>query len=127
MCGVIVVEEGMSRSTCHRCDAYIHDHCHRYRHNYALFYQFLNSNLFTHHMRYFKREVSSETYGPRVYFPLHIFRSFNQKPKNTSPSFIYFYFVLRFSNILYPSLSDLILASDREGIDNPFITLGASV
>ena len=51
----------------------------------------------------------------------------NQKPKNTSLSFIYFYFVLRFSNLLYPSLLDLILASDREGIDNPFITLGASV
>ena len=41
--------------------------------------------------------------------------------------FIYFYFVLRFSNLLYLSLSDLILASDREGIENPFIALGASV
>ena len=32
-----------------------------------------------------------------------------------------------FSNILYLSLSNLILVSDREGIDNPFIALGASV
>ena len=26
MCGVIVVDTGRSRSTCHRRDAYIHDH-----------------------------------------------------------------------------------------------------
>ena len=41
--------------------------------------------------------------------------------------FIYFYFVLHFSNILYLSLPDLTIAIDREGIDNPFIALGASV
>ena len=50
MCGVIVVDAGRSRSTCHGRDAYIHDHCLRYRHNFALFYQWLNSNLFTHCM-----------------------------------------------------------------------------
>src|SRR3989337_2671192 len=27
----------------------------------------------------FMREASSETYGPRVYFPTYIFRSINQK------------------------------------------------
>ena len=27
----------------------------------------------------FKREASSETYGPQVYFPYYIFRSINQK------------------------------------------------
>jgi len=68
MCGVIVVDAGRSRSTCHGHDAYIHDHCLRYRHNYALFYELLNSNLFTHHMCSFKREASSENYGPEVYF-----------------------------------------------------------
>ena len=47
--------------------------------------------------------------------------------KNTLLQFICVYFILRFSNLLYLSLSDLILASDREGIDNPFIALGASV
>ena len=41
--------------------------------------------------------------------------------------FICFYFVLHFSKLLYLSLSDFILASDREGIDNPFNALGASV
>ena len=48
MCGVIVVDAGRSRSTWHGRDAYIHDHCLRYRHNFALFYQLLGSNLFTH-------------------------------------------------------------------------------
>jgi len=55
MCGVIVVNAGRSRSTWHGRDAYIHDHCLRYRHNFALLYQLLNSNLFTHRM-FFSRE-----------------------------------------------------------------------
>ena len=44
----------------------------RYRHNFALFYQLLDSNLFTHHMFSFKREDSSETYGLGSIFH-HIF------------------------------------------------------
>ena len=52
----------------------------------------------------------------------HIFSDYKpKKPKNTSLSFIYFYFVLRFSNLLYLSLSDLTIAIDLEGTDNPFI------
>ena len=40
----------------------------RYSHNYALFYQLLDSNLFTHRNTYaILREATSETYGPRVY------------------------------------------------------------
>ena len=40
----------------------------RYSHNYAQFYQLLNSNLFTHRrIRMLLREATSETYGPRVY------------------------------------------------------------
>ena len=69
----------------------------------------------------FKREASSETYGPRVYFPSYIFRSIYQKYLAS------IYLLLRFSNLLYLSLSDLTFASDREGIDNPCIALGASV
>ena len=61
-------------------------------------------------------------------FSIIYFQIYKQKkPKNTLLQFIYFYFVLRFGNLLYLSLSDLIVASDREGIDNPFIALGASV
>ena len=40
----------------------------RYSHNYALFYQLLGSNLFTHRNIAILREATSETYGPRVYF-----------------------------------------------------------
>ena len=45
----------------------------RYSHNYALFYQLLDSNLFTHRNTYaILREATSETYGPRVYFPSYL-------------------------------------------------------
>ena len=37
----------------------------RYSHNYALFYQLLDSNLFTHRNTYaILREATSETYAP---------------------------------------------------------------
>ena len=46
----------------------------RYSHNYAQFYQLLESNLFTHRNTYaILREATSETYGPRVYFPSYKF------------------------------------------------------
>ena len=46
----------------------------RYSHNYFLFYQLLDSNLFTHCNTYaILREATSETYGPRVYLPSYKF------------------------------------------------------
>ena len=46
----------------------------RYSHNYALFYRLLDNNLFTHRNTYaILREATSETYGPRVYFPSYKF------------------------------------------------------
>ena len=43
-------------------------------HNYSLFYQLLDSNLFTHCNTYaILREATSETYGPRVYSPSYKF------------------------------------------------------
>ena len=93
----------------------------RYSHNYAQFYQLLDSNLFTHRNTYaILREATSETYGPRVYFPSYKFP-------------IYFYFAIFTSNlyhkntknIILSSPSDLTFASGREGIDNPFIALVA--
>ena len=70
------------------------------------------------------REASSETYGPRVYFPSYKFPIYYfaifyfpiYKPK--IPKIFYF--------IIYLSLLDLTFASNHEGIDNPFIALGAS-
>ena len=48
-----------------------------------------------------------------IYFQIY-------KPKNPKiPRWVLF--TLRFRNLLYLSLSDLTFASDREGIDNPFI------
>ena len=79
----------------------------RYSHNYALFYQFLDSNLFTHHNTYaILREATSETYGPlQSLLSIYIIKI----PKILTLSLL--------------SLSDLV--SDREGIDNPFIALVA--
>ena len=40
----------------------------RQSHNYSLFYQLPDSNLFTHrNIHAILREATSETYGPRVY------------------------------------------------------------
>ena len=95
----------------------------RYSHNYALFYQLLDSNLFTHHNTYaILREATSETYGPWVYFPSYKFPIyfilqsllFNLYHKNTKNIYL-----------ILLSLSDLTFASGREGIDNPFIALVA--
>ena len=71
------------------------------------------------------REATSETYAPRVSFPLYMFLIYN---------LVYYLFC----NLYFPiyttkipkiftllSLSDLTFASDREGIDNPFIALVA--
>ena len=48
MCGVILVDAESFQSTNIGRDAYIHDHYLIYSHNYALFYQLLDGNLFTH-------------------------------------------------------------------------------
>ena len=93
----------------------------RYSHNYAQFCQLLNSNLFTHRrILMLLREATSETYGPRVYFPSYKFP-------------IYFILQYLLSNLYHKntkifillSLSDLTFASGHEGIDNPFIALVA--
>ena len=95
----------------------------RYSHNYALFYQLLDSNLFTHRNTYaILREATSKTYGPGVYFPSYKFPIyfilqsllFNLYHKNTNNIYL-----------IILSLSDLTFASGCEGIDNPFIALVA--
>ena len=95
----------------------------RYSHNYALFYQLLDINLFTHRNTYaILREATSETYGPWVYFPSYKFPIYfisqsllsNLYHKNTKNIYL-----------ILLSLSELTFASGREGIDNPFIALVA--
>ena len=101
----------------------MHNHFLGYRHNFAVSYQLLDSNLFTHRNTYaILRESTSETYGPRVYILSYKFP-------------IYFYLHLLLSNLYHKNtkniyliilaLSDLTFASFREGIDNPFIALVA--
>ena len=106
MGGVIVVDAGRSRSTCLGCDAYIHDHCLEYRHNYVLFYQLPKSNLFTHVCYVLEREASSENYGPESTFIIY-------KIKKPCYNFI---IVILFCNLsICLPLRDLILANNRRG------------
>ena len=104
--GLIVVDAESFWSTFNKRDAYIHDHCHEYRRNYALFYQLPNSILLTQCMLCFEREASSENHGLWVYFN-HI-----TKTKNTLLQVYSFYFTFQF---IYLSLSDLILQLIAEG------------
>ena len=93
----------------------------RYSHNYAQFYQLLNSNLFTHRrILTLSREATSETYGPGSIFIILI---------SITLLLLCFYFAFTLSTLhLYTkntkkyyllSLSDLTFISDREGINNP--------
>ena len=91
MSGVIVVDAGRSRSTCLGRDAYIHDCCLGYRHDYSLCYQLPNSNLFTHRILFSREKPLVKTMAPQAYFPSYIFRYINQKPKNTLLQCIYIF------------------------------------
>src|SRR3990170_1605927 len=104
MCGVIVVDAGRSRSTNLGCDAYIHDHFLGYRHNYLLFYQLPNSNLFTHRMLCSREKPLVKTTAPGVYFII-IAKILNH--------FAVIYFVLFQSSIYY-----LILQFTTERLTN---------
>ena len=78
----------------------------RYSHNYARFYQFLDSNLFTHRNTYaILREATSETYGPPglsliifafnlFYLHLYCSASISQNTKNI---FILSYYLYQIS------------------------------
>ena len=138
MCGVIVVDAESFWSTNHGCDADIHDHCLGYRHDYLKFYQLPNSNLFTHHLLFFSREATSETYDPpdlffiifafAIYFPLLLFLDrLNQKYKNTLLHFILFGVrsikLLQLSHVRLPISG----ASTPKGLTTPLIRRVASI
>jgi len=76
------------------------------------------------------REASSETYGPRVYFPSYKFPIYNFSFLFTSFAIFYFPFHKpKIPKILLYRLSVSIrshFANNCEGTDNPFIVLGAS-
>ena len=101
MCGVIVVDAGRSRSTCFGHDAYIHDHCLGYRHDYSLFYQLPNSNLFTHRMLFSREKPLVKTMAPGSIF-YHI------KTKNTLMQSLFILFCI-FVQSIYQLLHNFIL------------------
>ena len=79
------------------------------------------------------REASSETYGPRVYFPSYEFPIYNFSFLFTFFAIFYFSFHKPKTpktpkTLLYHLPISIIshVANNREGIDNPFIALGAS-
>ena len=95
----------------------------RYSHNYLLFYQLLDCDLFTHRNTYaILREATSETYGPWVYSPSYKFPIYFILQSLLS---IYIIKIPKIFILLSLSLPDLTLSSGREGIDNPFIALVA--
>ena len=69
------------------------------------------------------REASSETYGPRVYFPLYKFPIDNFIFLFTSFATFYFPFhkpkIPKTLLIIYPSLSDLTLQITMKGLTTP--------
>ena len=108
-----------------------------YRHNYSIFYQLPNSNLFTH-LVLFSREnplvksttpwsilyhIFFEIYFYSLLFPDLLF----QKPKNTLLRFLFAPFISRFIEIYLSNLSQFYpvtwqfpMPLPEEGIDNPF-------
>ena len=97
----------------------------RYSHNYALFYQLLDSNLFTHRNTFaISREPLVKPMAPGSILH-HI--SFPSTSYFCRRLFCNLYFPIYITKIpkifILLSLSDLTFISDREGIDNPFIAL----
>ena len=101
----------------------------RYSRNHAQFYQFPNSNLFTHHLLFFSREATSETYGPRVLFLIYLlviyfsfaflFRSIKRKIRKYIAA-IYFICDLLFQSITTVSHQHAISgAVTRKGLTTP--------
>ena len=83
----------------------------RYSHNHSLFYQFLDSNLFTHRNTYaILREATSETCGPRVYSPSYKFPiyfillsfTFNLYHKNTKNIYLIIIISIRSHSCKWP-------------------------
>ena len=95
------------------------------------FYQLPNSNLFTHHLLFFSREATSETYGPgssfsyiclAIYFSfVFLFRSIKPKIQKYLAA-LYFICDLLFQSIIIFSRHRAFWRRYPKGIDNPFYT-----
>ena len=121
MCGVIVVDTGRSRSTCLGLDAYIHDHCLGYRHDYLLFYQLPNSYLFTHRMVFSREKPLVKTMAPGPLY--HILKILKIPCYNFTLYILFYIFCPTYLSITI----QFSLAINRQGIDNPLFALGARI
>ena len=94
-------------------------------------YQLPNSNLFTHHLLFFLREATSETYGPRVFFLiylplrstflLHLF-SYLLNQKYLAAIFLYLFYLAFDLSIYYKIISCPFAtggAIPRKGLTTP--------
>ena len=128
MYGVIVVNAGRSPSTNLGRDAYMHDHCLGYRHDYLLFYQLPNSNLFTHRMLFSREKplVKSTTPGSISYHI--IFRSIIPKTqKYLVALFIYLFYFVFFVRSIYQISYNFIYLNTEEGLTTPLTHWVASI
>ena len=124
MCGVIVVDAGRSRPTNLWRDAYIHDHCLGYLHNYLLFYQLPNNNLFTHCVL-FSREKPLVKSTPPGSISYHIvFRSIYPKTQSYLATLFLYLFYFVFLQDQFIQSTQFYLSYYRGGIDNPSYVLG---
>ena len=137
MCGVMVVDAGRSQSTNLGRDAYIYDHCLGYRHNYFLFYQLPNTNLFTHRMLFSREKPLVKSMPPGlsfiifplrfifIHFYLQIYYSKNPKiPCCTFVLLILFRVLLR---AIYPIYHKFIYLFTMEGLTTPLTRQVASI
>ena len=87
-----------------------------------MFYQFPNSNLFTHRMLFYREKPLVKSMAPGVYFPSYIFRSIKPKIQKYLTA-LYFIRDLFIPSIIFLSCPFAnFWRCYPEGIDNPFNT-----
>ena len=127
MCGVIVVDAGKSRSTNLGCDSYIHDHCLGYCHDYLLFYQLPNSNVFTHRVLFSREKPLVKSTAPGSISYLIVFRSIIPKTLTyLAALFSLFILFCVFVRSIYQISYNLIYLNIEEGLTTPLTRWVAS-
>ena len=127
MCGVIVVDADRSRSTNLVHDAYIHDHCLGYHHNYLFFYQLPNSKFFTHRMLFSREKPLVKSTAPGSIFYHIVFTSIIPKTQKYLAALFPYLFILCFFRFIYPISYNLIYLFTIEGLTTPLTCPVASI
>ena len=112
MCGVIVVDAELFRSTNLESDAYMFDHCFDH-HNYLLFYELLNSNLSTHRMLFSREKPLAKTMASgSIFYHIKIL-------KITCCNFLLFILFCVLVRSIYQISYNLIYLNTVEGLTTP--------